>query len=291
MVTKKELDMLRFYGGDIRKRTEEGKLLIINSSENSKDPKDLLWRDKDAYRTLNALLFDGYENEKERIFQEHHQLNPIFIELLEETLAIYTGIFAVMCQNKEKQSVISTVRRVDRKASLSAYTKGYTESFVSCSRGGFESDFSKKNQIILLEIETSENSLYVDYQQALGAEYAKWDEQEVLFPPFLPLTMEEMELSKREKLSIHDMHGNSPCGKYLLKLREFPDYRKIITCSQEKLLEKMFSGKKEAATCLQKMNSGQWDEDFQEYINWKKNLHDYLKLLYSAMWCGTEEQK
>ena len=172
MVTKKELDMLRFYGGDIRKRTEEGKLLIINSSENSKDPKDLLWRDKDAYRTLNALLFDGYENEKERIFQEHHQLNPIFIELLEETLAIYTGIFAVMCQNKEKQSVISTVRRVDRKASLSAYTKGYTESFVSCSRGGFESDFSKKNQIILLEIETSENSLYVDYQQALGAEYA-----------------------------------------------------------------------------------------------------------------------
>ena len=43
VVTKKELDMLRFYGGDIRKRTEEGKLLIINSSENSKDPKDLLW--------------------------------------------------------------------------------------------------------------------------------------------------------------------------------------------------------------------------------------------------------
>ena len=44
MVTKKELDMLRFYGGDIRKRTEEGKLLIINSSENSKDPKDLKMR-------------------------------------------------------------------------------------------------------------------------------------------------------------------------------------------------------------------------------------------------------
>lgn len=125
----------------------------------------------------------------------------------------------------------------------------------------------------------------------MGAEYAKWDEQEVLFPPFLPLTMEEMELSKREKLSIHDMHGNSPCGKYLLKLREFPDYRKTITCSQEKLLEKLSSGKKEAAAYLQKMNSGQWDEDFQEYINWKKNLHDYLKFVYSAMWYGAEEQK
>lgn len=39
VVTKKELDVLRFYGGDIRKRTEEGKLLIINSSENPKDRK------------------------------------------------------------------------------------------------------------------------------------------------------------------------------------------------------------------------------------------------------------
>lgn len=92
MADKRNIDMLRFYGGDIRKRTEDGKFLIMNSLKNPRDQKDLLWGDENAYRTLNALLFDGYENEKERIFQEKRQLNPVFIELLEETLAIYVGV-------------------------------------------------------------------------------------------------------------------------------------------------------------------------------------------------------
>lgn len=123
MADKRNIDMLRFYGGDIRKRTEDGKFLIMNSLKNPRDQKDLLWGDENAYRTLNALLFDGYENEKERIFQEKRQLNPVFIELLEETLAIYVGVFAVMCQNREEQ-VGSRVKRVDRKASLNAYMRG-----------------------------------------------------------------------------------------------------------------------------------------------------------------------
>ena len=189
-----------------------------------------------------------------------------------------------MCRKKEPLSSAVKVRRVDRKASLSAYKKGHTESFVSCSKGPYGTDFSKKNQVILLEIEISENSPYVDYQQILQKEYEKWDEQEILFPPFLPLNMEEMDLSNREKLSIHDMHGNPPIGKYLLKMGAFPDYRETITFSQEELLEKLYLEKGEAAICLQKMNAGQWDENFQVYVKWKENLHDYLKLIYSDIW-------
>lgn len=286
MEKRKDIDMLRFYEGDIRVRTSGGTLLFKDFSKDSENPQNKLWGDKEAYRTLNALLFDGYNNEQERIQKEGRQLNPIFIELLEETLDIYKGVFSTMCVKKEAISSASKVRRVDRKASLSAYEKGHTESFVSCSKGPYGTDFSKKNQVILLEIEIPENSPYVDYQQVLQGEYAKWDEQEVLFPPFLPLDMEEIDLSKREKLSIHDMHGNPPVGKYLLKMGEFPDYRKTITFSKEELLEKLLSGKEEAAICLKKMNAGQWDEDFQEYISWKENLHDYLKLVYSDMWYG-----
>lgn len=144
MADKRNIDMLRFYGGDIRKRTEDGKFLIMNSLKNPRDQKDLLWGDENAYRTLNALLFDGYENEKERIFQEKRQLNPVFIELLEETLAIYVGVFAVMCQNREEQ-VGSRVKRVDRKASLNAYMRGYTESFVSCTKKDYMEEFANKN--------------------------------------------------------------------------------------------------------------------------------------------------
>ena len=284
MEKRKDTDMLRFYGGDIRVNTSENRLLFEDFSKEPENLQNKLWGDKEAYRTLNALLFDGYNNEQERIQREGHQLNPVFIELLRETLNIYKGVFSTMCRNKKSMSSVSKVRRVDRKASLSAYEKGHTESFVSCSKGPYGTDFSKKNQIILLEVEITKNSPYVDYQQVLQDKYAKKNEREVLFPPFLSLDIEEIALNKWEKLNIHDMHGNPPVGKYLLKMGEFPDYRKTVISSQEELLEKLFSGKEAAAICLQKMNAGQWNGDFLEYINWKENLHDYLKLVYSIMW-------
>ena len=288
MADKRNIDMLRFYGGDIRKRPEDGKFLIMNSLKNPRDQKDLLWGDENAYRTLNALLFDGYENEKERIFQEKRQLNPVFIELLEETLAIYVGVFAVMCQNREEQ-VGSRVKRVDRKASLNAYMRGYTESFVSCTKKDYMEEFANKNNVILLEIEALENSPYVDYQQVVtGDEYSNYVEQEVLFPPFLSLSVEETKLTKRERY-IKDMHGHPPVGKYLLKMGEFPDYRKTITVSREELLDRIVSTKDMAALSLKNMNDGMWENDYQEYVDWKDNLHNYLKLVYSDMWYGEKE--
>ena len=173
MEKRKDIDMLRFYEGDIRIRTSENRLLFKDFSKNSGNPQDKLWGDKEAYRTLNALLFDGYNNELERIQKDMHLLNPVFIELLEETLDIYKGVFSTMCGKKEIVASVSKVRRVDRRASLSEYEKGTTESFVSCSKGPYGTDFSKKNQVILLEIEIPENSPYVDYQQVLAEEYEK----------------------------------------------------------------------------------------------------------------------
>lgn len=48
------------------------------------------------------------------------------------------------------------------------------------------------------------------------------------------------------------MNGNSPVGKYLLKMGEFPDYRKTIAVPREKLLNEILSGKEGAAECLEK---------------------------------------
>lgn len=39
---------------------------------------------------------------------------------------------------------------------------------------------------------------------------------------------------------------------------------------------------------LENMNSGNWDVDYQEYVEWKDNLHNYLKFIYSDMWYGVE---
>ena len=138
MEKRKDIDMLRFYGGDIHQKNKEGEYVITNNLVNPKNKEDMLWGDRDAYRTLNALLFEGIENEKERIYKEKRKLNPVFIELIENTLDIYRGIFAVMCRKKENQLSVSKVKRVDRKASLMAYLKCHTESFVSCTKGECE---------------------------------------------------------------------------------------------------------------------------------------------------------
>ena len=198
MEKRKDIDMLRFYGGDIHQKNKEGEYVITNNLVNPKNKEDVLWGDRDAYRTLNALLFDGIENEKERIYKEKRKLNPVFIELIENTLEIYRGIFAVMCRKKGNQLSVSKVKRVDRKASLMAYLKGHTESFVSCTNGEYDDEFASKNNIILLEIESLENTPYVDYQQVITMqEYCNYDEKEVLFPPFLSLNVSEIELTTK----------------------------------------------------------------------------------------------
>ena len=133
MEKRKDIDMLRFYGGDIHQKNKEGEYVITNNLVNPKNKggdvrertddgvlidtcKDDLWSDKTAYRTLNALLFEGIENEKERIYKEKRKLNPVFIELIENTLEIYRGIFAVMC--RKRKPVVSFKNQKSRSKSI-----------------------------------------------------------------------------------------------------------------------------------------------------------------------------
>ena len=79
-------------------------------------------------------------------------------------------------------------------------------------------------------------------------------------------------------------------GKYQLKMEEFPDYRNAITSSREELLNKILDEKDKAVLCLEHMNNNMWKEDYHEYVEWKNNLHSYLKLIYSDMWYGEREK-
>ena len=75
----------------------------------------------------------------------------------------------------------------------------------------------------------------------LDYEYIYYNEQEILFPPFLPLKIEELALTKGEKKMIKDMHNNPPVGKYLIQPGSFPDYREIIKSSKEELYQRILS--------------------------------------------------
>lgn len=125
------------------------------------------------------------------------------------------------------------------------------------------------------------NSPVANYK---GELYIYYNEQEILFPPFLPLKIEELALTKGEKKMIKDMHNNPPVGKYLIQPGSFPDYREIIKSSKEELYQRILQGKEEASLCLERMNAGDWCSDYRSYENWKKDFQDYLKLLYSDLW-------
>jgi len=55
-------------------------------------------------------------------------------------------------------------------------------------------------------------------------------------------------------------------------------------------LYKILDEKDKAVLCLEHMNNNMWKEDYHEYVEWKNNLHSYLKLIYSDMWYGEREK-
>lgn len=57
MEKRKDIDMLRFYGGDIHQKNKEREYVITNNLVNPKNKEEMLWGDRDAYRTLNAFIY------------------------------------------------------------------------------------------------------------------------------------------------------------------------------------------------------------------------------------------
>lgn len=279
METFREIDALRLYGGDIRKRTDDG-YLWVNST-------DALYGDQDAYRTLNALLFQGIENEEERIWVEGHRLNPEFIRRIDETIKIYIDIFTLMKERRGEFDHQVMGKRVERASSISYYEKGFTQSFFSCSKGGYDDDFSQKDGIVLIEVELIQDVPFLDYEKILiRDEYKHQEEREILLPPFLQVELEKVPLTASETKSVKDQNNCSPLGKYQLKGTAFPDYRNSISDLEQTLWEQIIAGKEAAACLLEKMNDKEKKENYELYVIWKEQLHAYLKLRFSDIWYG-----
>ena len=279
MCRLRQIDALRLYGGDTRERESDGR--IGGSS------KDALYGDEDAYRTLNALLFEGIKNEQERIWVEGHRLNPAFLRRIEETIRIYTDIFKLMKEERSHLTNNVIGKRVDRASSVTYYEDGFTHSFFSSSKRDYDSEFSKKNGIVLIETEITPNVPFIDYEKILNChEYKNIEEREILLPPFLSIEMKEIQLRAVETQNIKDLNGKPPLGKYRLKAIDFPDYRKGISASPQKLWAQIMDGKETAALLLEKMNDGDKEQDYKEYILWKEKLQLYLKLQFSQVWYG-----
>ncbi|HIS60641.1 MAG TPA: hypothetical protein IAC14_00075 [Candidatus Scybalomonas excrementigallinarum] len=284
MIKKEAIDALRLYEGDIRIRNKKGKLVYGQS-------KNILYRDENAYRTLNALLFPEIHSEYSRIHLEKHQLNIEFVKNIEGTIEIFYHIFSLMCKmrNNEENSTI-LVRRVDRKSALQEYKKGIMCSFVSTSKKSYDTEFAEKDGIVLLEIQLNNHIPYLDLEKVLGDEYKNYWEREVLLSPFLSIDIEKIELEYEER-KIKDMNGKIPVGKYRIVPKELVDFSKsnILKDSKEEIREKIIQGKDIAIQAIETMNKGEWDDDFISYKEWKKNFQNYLHQMLSDMWYRREE--
>lgn len=278
----RRIDALRLYGGDIRKRCNDGSIGSIS--------RDSIYGDDALYRTLNALLFEGNENELERILKEGHKLNSDFIRRIDETVQIYTDIFTLM--KEEKPDITDSVigKRIERVSSLTYYENGLTQSFFSSSKRDYEPEFSHKNGIVLIETEITPNVPYIDFEEILTwEEYKNLAEREILLPPFLVVELKKVPLTAAETKMVKDINRRPPQGKYRIKAIAFPDYRKNIVDPEEALWSKITEGKEMAACLLDKMNEGDIEADYEAYILWKETLQKYLKKQFSRIWYGGTE--
>lgn len=277
---KKVLDAVRLYEGDIRIRDEAGNLV----NRQSTDP---LYGDKNAYRTLNALLFPGISNEISRIQKEGKKLNPAFLERIEETIDLYCHIFRLMCgKYKIKGEECLIAKRIERLSTLTLLKQGQTRSFISASKVGYDEEFAKKDGVILIEMHISSDVPYLDFKEILGSEYQNIDEQEVLLAPFVDIKIKERELTLAEQRSIKDLKGNPPVGKYQINTVGIQDFR--VGDGVETLLETMkddIVGKRDIPfEAVNAMNKGEWEKNFTRYTKWKEELQKYLKYKLSDMW-------
>ena len=266
-ITRKEIDAIRFYQGDVRRRNSEGKII-----ENSRQAG--VYGIKKAYRTMNCLMFDDINNEQERIAEENGELEPKILIEIETVIEVFCDIYRVMCKYVSNKSDVKKgiVYRTERGCSIEALKKGYTNSYMSTSQKEIPANyFRKKRELIILNIEYFPNIPHVVFREILGDEYLHKEQQEVLFPPFLEIELEQEKLSQKEKM-YRDIDGKPPCAKYNVKIKNI---RKVNTEAESDERKSLNSERNtSAARILQKLIQKEKlrDDEKGEYINWKRDV-------------------
>lgn len=272
MLTEREKDSIRFYQGDIRKRTEDGTLSNGVTEAG-------LYGIPGAYKTINCLMFDGIDNEKERIAEGDTALNPqIFLEI-ESVVDVFCDIFRAMCKcrsNTQRQIVY----RTDRGISVQEMKKlGQTISFTSTSKERNPKEyFRKKKSLTLLEFIVPADTPYIDFESVLGDEYYYADQREILLPPFLELVLYEGKLTV-EETTYRDADGQEPQGKYIIVLGDLRLHtKKRASQNDVSALNNLTRKKKKMAEFLSQLNAKEElsQQEIREYCAWKREFREII---------------
>ncbi|MDD5791827.1 MAG: hypothetical protein PUD22_04525 [Erysipelotrichaceae bacterium] len=190
MLSEMEYQAIRYYQGDVK----------------GNDP---FYGDSKAYVTINSLFFRGIETEIRRA-REGKRLNPEILKDKKRLHDLLSSLLDVMSNSVDQNCICY---RVERYADyLQMKKEGHTISFTSTSLKGFLEYYQDREGIVLMEFMIEKGTPCFSYQELLQDDYLKKDEQEVLLPPGLNLTFEEVPLSAKER-TIKDNKGLPPVLK------------------------------------------------------------------------------
>lgn len=268
MLTEREKDSVRFYQGDVRKRTEDGTLSDSLTEAG-------FYGIPSAYKTMNCLMFDGIANEKERISEGATALNPVVFLEIENVVDVFCDIFRAMfkCRNKNRKKI---VYRTDRGISVQEMKKlEQTISFTSTSKEDNPKEyFCKKKSLTLLEFIVPPGMPYLDFEEVLGDDYYYADQKEILLPPFLRAAFYEGKLTAEEE-TYRDADDQPPQGKCIVVLEMLSLPTQIRTDQEDSFgLQCLTSRKAKMAEILSRMIDQKEvsQQEIREYCAWKADF-------------------
>ena len=276
MLTEKEINAIRFYQGDVRKR-------IGGTCFSKSERESGFFGIPKAYKTMNCLMFEGIDNEKERIAEDMSSLNPQIFREIEKVVDVYYDVFRAMCKCAkagENDKKLQTLYRTDRGISVEEMKKqGKTISFTSTSKDSCPKEyFRKKKKLTLLEIVMPSDIPCLDFEKIFGSEYYFADQKEILLPPFLCAHFYEGKLTEEEK-EYRDAEGMPPQGKYTVVLANIimPKQKKTMQeCGAE--LQELARNKEKMANILEKLTKQDelTEQETKEYCDWKNKFRKII---------------
>lgn len=219
------------------------------------------------YATINALLYEGLENE----IAKKSEGKVILLED-EETLQNYLEIIMLMYSamykrfKAEPSRTAIRTRRVDRMSTFTEYSiKRVISSNLSTTKNDFLMEYARtKKQPVLLELELLPDVLYADMGEILGATYEKVNEAEILVAPFTQI----VKINSVSSLEI---------PKYELILRK-SSLSEIDAIELEMIRKEIFENFVDCKRIMDKICLCQLTpKEIQKYCIWKRNIIEYIK--------------
>lgn len=290
--TQDELNSLRYYKGVIEQ------IVLREDKANLQD----FYRISNAYEALNMLLYPGVSNEQVRIVDEQRKIYPEMLDNMWEILKIYENLATAIYKYTYSHHwrIPIQARRFDREASLDILKQGQSCAFMSTTLAPDLNYFHKKKGLVLEEVDAPAMVECLDVNEVLGNQNRLSEEEEILFPPFLKLTLEEDELNEQEQ-AYQDRDGKPPVGKYLIHITG-SEIEGISVLNATRCDEKVEELKAQilkdeailnAKTVWGMLSSGQALEEKQEkmYAEWKRAVQAYVKLIFcKAKGCITQKE-